>query len=142
MKYNAQRRGDYNVTRFSLRMGRSTGVTLRKAIRQAAEAVHFPDEALQPLLIGATEACSNALKHGVAPSPGNIEASILSKSDEIIVRLLYKGEPFVFANAVGIETEEPAAPGRGHYLMLRTLDEVHYQFRGGRTLVRLVKRSR
>jgi anti-sigma regulatory factor (Ser/Thr protein kinase) len=110
-------------------------------LRDTAKHVGFNSDALELLLLGSTEACTNAVKYGSYSSNGKLQVCIQSAPDEVLVRLFYYGEPFVFSQLLSNDAETLFEPGRGHDLMRRSLDEVHYRFRNGCTLVRLVKRA-
>lgn len=124
--------------RLTLRMNRAAGVKLRSAIRSLAEDAGIPSDITHKMLLGTTEACSNAIKHGdTSASNLGIEACVHISSDEFVVRLYYKSQPFIFADHETVDNNLPTT--HGHYVMSRVLDEVHYYFRRGCTLVRLVK---
>jgi anti-sigma regulatory factor (Ser/Thr protein kinase) len=133
--------GRYQVARLSLSMDDSAVPWLRAAIRDVATAAGFPSDSLHSLLVGTTEACSNAIKHGVHAPERAMEADIRINSTEVIVRLYYSSEPFVFAIHADSPADGAARSGLGHSLMCRMLDEVHYRFRRGWAMVRLVKRA-
>jgi anti-sigma regulatory factor (Ser/Thr protein kinase) len=135
------RRGGYWIAGFSLPADESAARLLRIELRQSANAVRFPVHQLDLLLVGATEAISNAVKHGNYRSGNVITVSIQSKSDEMIVRLCYAGEPFLFESTDRSLPYSLRDVGHGHHLMHASLDEVHYYFRRGLTLARLIKRA-
>ena len=142
MAAHAFKRGKYWLIRLSLPPDSSAPAQLRRHIREAAVYTGFAEDALGSMLIGATEACSNAVRHGSYTETDSIEASIQAKSNEMIIRLLYKTTPFVLTNPGIPNLSEYIHVGHGHYLMRESLDEIHYYFRKGSVLARLVKRTR
>jgi two-component sensor histidine kinase len=137
MVLQSRARGGYRAVRLSLTMDDCSGKQLRAAIRLVAREVFFPKDSLEAMLTGATEACTNAFKYGSLSDDGTVEVCVHANATEVTARLYYPSEAFVFAN------NDQCLPGGslGHRLMSLTLDEIHYRFRNGWALGRLVKRA-
>lgn len=131
-------KGNYRTVRVSLPMDNPSIPWLRAVIRETAQGTGFPSTSLQSLLMGVTEACSNAIKHGTHGPESNVEIDARISSTEAIVRMYYASEPFIFGIQPNMDDDNPS--GIGHSLMRVMLDEVHYRFRKGWTMVRLIKR--
>lgn len=134
-------KGDYKTVRVSLPMDNPSIPWLRAVIREAAHGSGFPRTSLQALLLGITEACSNAIKHGIPGENASIEVDARICQSEAIVRMYYASEPFIFGSLFCIDPEQSCTSGIGHSLMRVMLDEVHYRFRNGWTFARLIKKA-
>jgi serine/threonine-protein kinase RsbW len=89
------------------------------------------------LVLAASEAFSNALRHGTATEDDAIEAWVRMTPTFCQITLEYPGEPF--------SVRSPRLPsatathGRGRYLMSMLVDDVEYEFAAGVTRVSLRK---
>lgn len=119
----------------------SAAAKFRSVLKHIVQCADFPQELLKSVQVGASEACTNAVKYGRHGPDSKISVCIQAKADELIIRMYYQGDPFVFSNYQQQDAYNGEEPGSGQLLMSRSFDEIHYHFRKGKTLSRLVKRA-
>ncbi len=91
------------------------------------------------------EACTNIIEYGYANEVGTIDIACQRKGDEIIVIIKDKGKPFdptsVQPPDLNASLEERKAGGLGIYFMKKLMDEVKYEFSGGKNVLTMVVRA-
>jgi anti-sigma regulatory factor (Ser/Thr protein kinase) len=91
------------------------------------------------------EACTNIIKYGYAGKKGTIEISCLKRDEDVVVVIKDTGKPFdptsVQLPDLDAGLEERKIGGLGVYFMKTLMDEVKYEYRDGKNVLRLVVRK-
>jgi serine/threonine-protein kinase RsbW len=99
------------------------------------------------LQLAVDEAASNIILHGYTHQTGPIHLTIWrennNNNNNIIIQIEDKGEPFNPLKAdkpdLGAPLEERSPGGLGIHFLKTMTDRVHYQFKGGKNILTLVK---
>ena len=88
------------------------------------------------------EACTNIIKYGYVGENGAIEISCLKRDEDVVVVIKDTGTPFdptsVQPPDLDAGLEERKIGGLGVYFMKTLMDEVKYEYRDGKNVLRLV----
>jgi serine/threonine-protein kinase RsbW len=88
------------------------------------------------------EACTNIIKYGYAREKGTIEISCLRWDEDVVVVIKDTGTPFdptsVQPPDLDAGLEERKIGGLGVYFMKTLMDEVKYEYKDGKNVLRLV----
>jgi len=114
--------------------------TVRHRIAEIAARVSLDQQSLSELVLGVSEAFSNAVRHGSCIKGDKILITVNASSDEITVELYYRGDGFHHRLPDCDEICQLENGGLGRYIMYSVIDEVDYNFQLGFTSIRLVKR--
>ena len=91
------------------------------------------------------EACTNIIKYGYAREKGTIEISCLRWDEDVVVVIKDTGTPFdptsVQLPDLDAGLEERKIGGLGVYFMKTLMDEVKYEYKDGKNVLRLVVRK-
>lgn len=111
---------------------------LRRRLQEVCTEASVDREVCHELSVAATEAFTNAVRHGNLSENEPIHVGLSASPDCLSLWLEYPGQPF--------EPQEPVLPpepethGRGRFLMKTFCDDVKYRFLNGSTRVDLVRR--
>lgn len=120
--------------------GAASGHMLRQVLKSVGARCGGDPNAVEDLALAASEAFSNAIRHGRVSPECRIEVCIRADGETCRVVMEYPGDPFpVDAPAL---PDDASTTGRGRFLMAAMCDEVHYEFTEGLTRVHLTKRWR
>jgi serine/threonine-protein kinase RsbW len=97
-----------------------------------------PDEAIGDVRVVVTEACANAVRHGIGSAEYSVGLAVAADGCEI--EIVDVGPGFDPLGAEMDEFDAAAETGRGVYLMRALVDELAYERVNDRTHVKLTKR--
>jgi anti-sigma regulatory factor (Ser/Thr protein kinase) len=103
-----------------------SGTRMRHAVGLALAELGAGTEETADLLLAASEAMNNAIRHGSMTPDDQLWLGIETIDAELVVTFEYRGEPFVIAPSS--LPEASSATGRGRYLMDLLTDGVSYEF--------------
>jgi len=97
--------------------------------------------ASQDLATAVIEAVNNSLEHGYALATGDINVTLETQAECVVITVTDRGTGLPPSPSAG--TPSPGAErGRGSWIMQQTCDEVRHEFNAGQQSVVLVKRRR
>jgi len=104
-------------------------------------------EVLYDLQLAVDEACTNIVIHGYeSMEPGMIQLSLEFAPDRLTIEIADQGRSFqpdrIPEPDISLPLEERSLGGMGLYLIHKSVDEVKYEARGDRNVMRLIKRLR
>jgi anti-sigma regulatory factor (Ser/Thr protein kinase) len=122
--------------------GQTAVRTLRALVRTLLQDHRFPEDQIEPVVLGLDEALMNACEHGVAEEDPRLGLNVLLYADRLLLEVLDRGNaPIPDQAQEGCLPEDDSESGRGLFLIQHIMDEVAFLPReGGGTCVRLVKR--
>jgi serine/threonine-protein kinase RsbW len=114
------------------------------ALDEAMRACAFPDDMIRDLQLAVEEAIANTVVHGYRGTSGDVVIAIHATNRTVEVRIEDHAppfDPFSFPEPDrGSDLTERRIGGLGIYLIRKMVDEVAYQYAGGRNILMLVKR--
>lgn len=113
---------------------------VRQSIQAAAIDRMVCPEDTADLVLAASEAFANAVRHGDSGPDDAVWLAQCWRPGGVTIRLRYRGAPFA-AEAPGLPASD-AGSGRGRYIMDRLMDQVEYRFADGWTDLTLTRRLR
>lgn len=91
------------------------------------------------------EACTNIIEYGYANEVGTIDIACQRRGGEIVVVIKDEGKPFdptaVQPPDLNASLEERKTGGLGIYFMKTLMDEVKYEFSGGKNVLTMVVKA-
>jgi serine/threonine-protein kinase RsbW len=113
----------------------------RHAVEGIARRMHFDAGQIEDLKLAVGEACANAVKYSTCSDDNpNVEIKCVVMPDSLTVEVKNKyigPDQLSFPNALDPSREG----GRGLYLMRQLMDEVHFEWKKGTAVVRMLKRT-
>ena len=109
-----------------------------------AETAGLDEQGVYAVQLAVDEACTNIIEHAYGgEGKGEIEVTTTLLSDGIEITLRDNGERFepetVPEPEMNIPLEEVEMRGAGIFLIKKMMDEVHYQFGNGGTILKMRK---
>jgi serine/threonine-protein kinase RsbW len=115
------------------------------AIEEAMQKCSFSDEAILDLQLAVEEAIANIILHGYQEVSGDVDIDIRVSEEAAEVRIRDHAPPF---DPLSVPDPDRASDlskrrngGLGIYLMRQVVDEVRYQYTGGKNVLTLVKKN-
>jgi anti-sigma regulatory factor (Ser/Thr protein kinase) len=110
---------------------------VRRAVTRALAALGASGDDAADMVLAVNEAFNNAICHGRMTHNDQLSVAIEEEGTELVVTLVYRGDPFPIISPTLPEPTDPH--GRGRYLMERLTDRVSYLFHDGWTHTELRK---
>jgi serine/threonine-protein kinase RsbW len=115
------------------------------ALKEAMRTCGFPADAILDLQLAVEEAVVNTVVHGYRGAPGEVAIAIHLTDGQIEVRIEDHAPPFNPLTLPDPDREcdlnERRVGGLGIFLIRQLIDEVGYQYTGGKNVLTLVKRK-
>jgi anti-sigma regulatory factor (Ser/Thr protein kinase) len=115
----------------------ANAAAVRRAVTSALTALGASGDEAADMVLAVNEAFNNAVCHGRMTHNDQLTVAIEGEGAELVVTLLYRGDPFPVTSPILPEPTDPH--GRGRYLMERLTDRVSYEFHDGWTHTELRK---
>lgn len=113
-------------------------------LEEAMRACDFSEEAILDIQLAVEEAIANIVLHGYQGAPGEVEIRIHVTRGALQVRISDSAPPFnplLHADPDrGSDLSERHVGNLGIYLMRRVVNDIHYQYAGGKNVLTLVKK--
>jgi len=105
----------------------------------------FTDETVLDVQLAVDEAVTNIIRHGYRGRDGVIEVRCRVSAQDIVITIEDSAEPFdplsVKEPELGDDVESRQIGGLGIFLMRKKMDQVTYEFRNGKNVLTLRKKT-
>ncbi len=113
----------------------------RHLLRDWMEYVPVEPEAIDALLLAASELCSNAVRHATG-APASVHVLAWIEGDAVLIEVSDDGGALAWLDQHGDDLPDPESEqGRGLFLVRELADEVSSRIDDGRSVVKIVKRA-
>ncbi len=113
----------------------------RHLLRDWLEFVPVEPDAVDSLLLAASELCSNAVRHSTG-SPASVQLLAWAEADTVVIEVSDDGGEIRWMDPRADDLPDPEAEqGRGLFLVSVLVDDVSCRVEGDRAIIRILKRA-